>query len=648
MAGKSNTSATFFAQKKLLGKAHTSNLKVDGEEVIGSNIQAATNLIFGETIPTSPAQTLYLTQSAGAGHNPTVEWIQFSLQALTGTTYDADSSGGGAGSDSGESSQSAGPHTYKFVLPSNYESQSDNSRAGNGVFDNSKLVHETLGALQLVPPYFSQDAPNPYIVKLYENNSGSPGTEIPLLDNIDWNVDYYNGILFLQDYNASKIPAFAKCFAYIGKMAQEVISSGSGGGGGAGDITSVVAGAGLSGGGTSADVTLNVGAGTGITVNANDIAVNDSVVATLTGSQFSGNVGVAGNLEVAEYIKHIGDTDTFIQFADDAIGITAGGEQLITISEAGQDIVKIGDGGDVDFQVRTLNDDNTLYVQGDTDRVGIGTNAPDYELDVVGNIGLDEYIYHNGDANTFIRFQEDQVHIKAGGRSMIKMKEDSSDQILILSGAGGSTSPDPSQFKDTNFFVSGSIGSKNSSVNGTAVFGGDLFVSGTSTHPHGLSGSLTKLSDGSSYMVAGSGVTITSASNGAVTIAAVASSDLSGMQFVTFGSEASLSNERVLTQGAGITVTTANPGQITINNTGLISRSKVFYEVTSSHVQSARLDVSGVNFANSNYDFNKIDIHYNGQALRSGSSYDYVIFGTGSLIFDFPLFEDDYIQITTF
>ena len=120
------------------------------------------------------------------------------------------------------------------------------------------------------------------------------------------------------------------------------------------------------------------------------------------------------------------------------------------------------------------------------------------------------------------------------------------------------------------------------------------------------------------------------------------------MQFITFGSEGSLSNERVLTQGTGITVTTANPGQITINNTGLVSRSKVFYEVTSSHIQSARLDVTGINFANSNYDFNKIDIHYNGQALRSGSSFDYVIFGTGSLIFDFPLFEDDYIQITTF
>jgi hypothetical protein len=284
MAGKTNTSATFFAQKKLLGKAHTSNLKTDGEELIGSNIQTATSLVFGEKIPLAPERTLYLLQSASNDDNATVEYIQFNLDVLTGTTYDANNTNpdGGAGSDTGEDSQVAGPHAYKFRLPSDYSSSTSNPRAGNGFFNDSALVHETLGIVQLVPPFFSQAAPNPYIVKIYQDDGGGGvGSEIPLLDNIDWNVDFYNGILFLQDYNASKIPAFARAFAYVGKMAEEVIASGSGGsggGGGSGDAAAEYVLTTATGSLPNAKV---IEAGTGITIvtGSNSITISSSTSA---------------------------------------------------------------------------------------------------------------------------------------------------------------------------------------------------------------------------------------------------------------------------------------------------------------------------------------------------------------------------------
>jgi len=66
---------------------------------------------------------------------------------------------------------------------------------------------------------------------------------------------------------------------------------------------------------------------------------------------------------------------------------------------------------------------------------------------------------------------------------------------------------------DVVFFVSGSTSS-----GATSVFGGSLKSSGSITAVGGISGSLTRLSDGTSFMVAGSNVTITSASNGQITI----------------------------------------------------------------------------------------------------------------------------------
>ena len=61
---------------------------------------------------------------------------------------------------------------------------------------------------------------------------------------------------------------------------------------------------------------------------------------------------------------------------------------------------------------------SNIKITGD---VGIGTTSPDYKLDVAGDIGVNEYIYHNGDADTHIRFQNNNINIVAGGKSAIKL-----------------------------------------------------------------------------------------------------------------------------------------------------------------------------------------------------------------------------------
>jgi len=137
MAKKTTESLTLFAQKKLLGKAHTSNVKLDGNETTPAYIQQSTAQVFGEPIPTNPSQTLNVQQ--GVGSNPkTVEYVEFVIYPIDGTAYDADSAvGGGAGSDSGESSQSAGEHGYALTLKSSYESDTNNTR---GKSWNSRTV----------------------------------------------------------------------------------------------------------------------------------------------------------------------------------------------------------------------------------------------------------------------------------------------------------------------------------------------------------------------------------------------------------------------------------------------------------------------------------------------------------------------------
>jgi len=638
MAGKTNLTFTTFSAKKLLSKANTSMAASDNEEIIGSAVQLGAETIFGDSIPSSPSKNLYSVQT-GSGGKPAVEYVEFELSPVNASFYDANSF------DSEASAQAAGFHAYIFKMRSDYESNSNNTKKGNGVFDDTIHLTGTLGGLQIVPPSFSLTSPNPYTCTIY---SGSRDVEdqISLTDEIDWYVDYYNGILFVQDFDASKVPTRAKAFIYVGDMLKDTIGGGGGGtgvgwiGSGNGGISTTGSlfigtnsatpanadiflsnnGAAvfneqgnnvdfrvesvnrqgallvdadtnqvliLSGGSANsidessgADVAVFVSGTIGSRGTSNkgtalfggDVAVSGGVyfgeistpanvpdgsialygkdngsgvtklyfkhgsteteVGIATGGtgggvgwigtapsliNTTGSLGVSGSLDVSEFIRHIGDDDTFIQFADDAIGITVGGEQLITVSEAGTDMVTVGDGGDVDFRVRTENDDNTLYIEGSTDRIGIGTNSPSSIVHIKesaptltlqrennSNASTINFVGQNGNtANSVVHDSStnDLVFKTFNGSApeeILRIGDHygtPNRQVIILSGSGmHAAAMQPRETKDIAFFVSGSIGSRGTSVPGTSVFGGDVHISGN-IGPLNVGGNVVPTSD---------------------------------------------------------------------------------------------------------------------------------------------------------
>lgn len=225
--GSTNQAQTITAFKRLLGKANTSALKEFYEETIPSNIQINTSTIFGENIPqTVNTDSLYSRFSAGESDPITAEYVEFYIQSISGTTYDANTGTfGSVGFGAGDESQNSGPHAYQLVLTASYESLSSNSLKSSGYYVNNQVVNAANGGLQLIPPSLGPQAGNHYTLELYTAHPDGGGTRIYPTDPMDWNVDYFNGLVFIQDYNSGKIPTYARGFLYIGKYANNIINN---------------------------------------------------------------------------------------------------------------------------------------------------------------------------------------------------------------------------------------------------------------------------------------------------------------------------------------------------------------------------------------------------------------------------------------
>lgn len=95
---------------------------------------------------------------------------------------------------------------------------------------------------------------------------------------------------------------------------------------------------------------------------------------------------VTGTVQITDSIQHANDINTKLSFTNDDIELVAGNVSMLKLTEATQDVVRLGPGsGDVD-----INFNGDGFWRGSDGFFGIGNSSPSHPLDVTGNIASEK------------------------------------------------------------------------------------------------------------------------------------------------------------------------------------------------------------------------------------------------------------------
>lgn len=229
------------------------------------------------------------------------------------------------------------------------------------------------------------------------------------------------------------------------------------------------------------------------------------------------------------------------------------------------------------------SDSNFVFSQA-TKRLGLGTNDPQFNLHVVGDASLGDTrlvglvasgsaVFNSGLSGSLTHLADGTSYLRAGSNITITTGSNGSVTISavatgsFLAGAdtqasylllfGTSSLPHNRSLQLGPGLLStdgGAGGSYTLSVDDStfASLSGAVFT-GSVKSLSGLTGSLTQLSDGTPYLVAGDNVIIATGSNGSVTISAVVPEDADDdAHYLLLNGHSSLGNGRTLHLGHGL------------------------------------------------------------------------------------------------
>ena len=223
----SSFTAAGVATKKLYGKSTTDARASIAAEVYASTIQLNASTIFADAIPVTPTPGS-LNNGVGSVINNIVEYIEFDLRPIAASSYTTQEGTPGDTNDTGTgptNTLTAETHAYALHLPADYVTYSANAKKGTGYFINAATPTGSNGALQIVPANMSNDASDPYAPVLYNGS----GNVISATNAIDWNLDAYSGILFIQDPHTAVTgtPTKLRAYIYVGTFVSESLGGSS-------------------------------------------------------------------------------------------------------------------------------------------------------------------------------------------------------------------------------------------------------------------------------------------------------------------------------------------------------------------------------------------------------------------------------------
>ena len=254
----------------------------------------------------------------------------------------------------------------------------------------------------------------------------------------------------------------------------------------------------------------------GLHFDLTKIAVDDSIVATLSGSIFRGGTVHKGGI-----------TGSLLKLTD-GTPYLRGGENVKIVSQSNGSII-------ISFNDTLFTAGTGLILNGSEFRINDSIVATltgsqfSGNIGVTGSIGSTTTITSPEFSGSLTHLIDGTSYLVAGNNVSIVTQSNGSIRISSAGGGGGGGSGSPAgsnrqvQFNDEFSFG----GDSNFTFNKTSNTLSITNVTGSNVKFNKLSGSLTNLEDGTSYLVAGANISITTQSNGSIIITGSAGGDSS-------------------------------------------------------------------------------------------------------------------------